>query len=357
MCVIVFVPKGETLPVKATLEQCYRRNPDGCGFSWCADDKVHIKKGFFSFKDFWKAVRKIKLDETPLLMHFRIKTHGDICEELTHPFAVSKSYDDMRKTEYSGQCVMAHNGVLDLPSEKDVSDSMTLAKIFADTSLAYRAAGDKTWREILDKVIKGSRVAVLWRNGVERLYGEGWIQEGGVWYSNTSFRVQMWAKPRNESSVANIITKDDLSQADEDCVRRHVCPLCDGTLSTTYYCSGCDVFWPYPSYQGKSHTVYPKHPPLPVVRPNVTRCTSCGGAGHRKDSGAFCFTCAGEGYIALKSDGYPIVKITWTPHEIKQVVDGKCPSCQEELLGYNGRVCIKCWREWREDPAKSRYND
>lgn len=114
MCVIVYSPWKKTVP-KEVLERCFDANDDGAGFSYAAGGKMIVEKGFFKFKDFWKAFEPIQREET--VIHFRIKTHGTIDEDNCHPFL----YKSKKNPRY--EWAIAHNGTLPWASTPKRSDT------------------------------------------------------------------------------------------------------------------------------------------------------------------------------------------------------------------------------------------
>ena len=73
MCIAIYKPEGHLIP-QETLERCFNANPDGAGYMFHKNDKLYIKKGFFTFKEFWSSYKRDKSKQT--VIHFRIKTHG-----------------------------------------------------------------------------------------------------------------------------------------------------------------------------------------------------------------------------------------------------------------------------------------
>jgi hypothetical protein len=56
MCIAIYKPKGEEVS-KDRLRNSFNRNPHGAGFAFAEGaGKVHIRKGFFTFDQFWKAL-------------------------------------------------------------------------------------------------------------------------------------------------------------------------------------------------------------------------------------------------------------------------------------------------------------
>ena len=116
MCIIVYKPKGASLPSKDTLRTCWENNPHGAGIMWADGSNVRIQKGFMSWDAFDRALDEVtsKLDvvATPMALHFRIATHGAVKPGCCHPFAVKDSYERMRQTHISADVGFMHNGTL-----------------------------------------------------------------------------------------------------------------------------------------------------------------------------------------------------------------------------------------------------
>ena len=51
MCIAIYKPSDKILS-QETLNECYDSNPDGAGFMYAQDKKLHIEKGFFSYDSF-----------------------------------------------------------------------------------------------------------------------------------------------------------------------------------------------------------------------------------------------------------------------------------------------------------------
>lgn len=129
MCIIVVKPAGVKLPAMNTLENCWYNNNDGAGFMYATGGTVHIQKGFMTLKDFKTALNRLKKDidviNTPMVLHFRITTHGGTSPGNTHPFPVSEKLPLLQMTKSKTSLGVAHNGMIDItPSKKDISDTM-----------------------------------------------------------------------------------------------------------------------------------------------------------------------------------------------------------------------------------------
>ena len=59
MCIAIYKPEGKVIS-QDILKECYDSNPDGAGFMYAEDKKLHIQKGFFSYGSFYEAFKDRK---------------------------------------------------------------------------------------------------------------------------------------------------------------------------------------------------------------------------------------------------------------------------------------------------------
>ena len=120
MCVIVAKDRGVALPENDTLHECFNHNNDGAGFAYARGGRVHIRKGFMTWRKFKKGLRRERLeDRDSIIYHFRIGTSGTTRPHNTHPFPMSSSEKLLRATWVSTNCAIAHNGVISYFGEDD----------------------------------------------------------------------------------------------------------------------------------------------------------------------------------------------------------------------------------------------
>lgn len=196
MCVIAFKSINAKFPTKETLEICWDNNPDGAGFMYAADNTVHIRKGFMTFDDFWKALQKVRTkygDKIACVMHFRIGTQGGNIPANTHPFPLSKKMDKLRLLKTRTDIGVAHNGIIELTSDysKKVDYSDTMRFITKYLSLIIHDIHwykSKDTCKLIERLIQ-SRLCVLDKESHIQLLGDGWNEDDstGVWYSNHSW--------------------------------------------------------------------------------------------------------------------------------------------------------------------------
>lgn len=194
MCIIVSKEKGQKMPTKKTLKTCFDNNKDGAGFMYLKDGAVQINKGYMTFRTFWKALQKqgFTIDDV-VVMHFRISTAGKIRPENTHPFPLHKDLDDLCKVDISCKQAVVHNGIIGQGEDK-ISDTM----VFVRDVLADPMIKNNLRRSSVDALISmstvGSKLVIMDDKGSIKYYGCGWECDGGIYYSNNSYKP--W-KPAN----------------------------------------------------------------------------------------------------------------------------------------------------------------
>lgn len=215
MCVVVYKPKGKKMPKEQTLLDCFLANPDGAGYMFQKDNKVKIKKGFMTFKSFYKSLMddySVVGKNTDFVLHFRISTQGGVNEKLCHPYPISKKMDDLKQTECESELGLAHNGIISLTTEHndygygkwsqygykyDYNDSYFKVPDYNDTmkfitkylSLIMKDAVDVFDEDkvsIVKKLIGSyNKFAIMTGDGVN-LIGN-FTDINGIHYSNTHF--------------------------------------------------------------------------------------------------------------------------------------------------------------------------
>lgn len=192
MCVALIKPKGVFLPSEQILYNCFVTNPDGAGFCFAENEKVHIVKGLMDFDTFLNTLQSYDwtydLNNKNVFIHFRIGTSGEMDETMTHPFPVSPNNKDLKQTEVSCNYAVIHNGVI---PHYDYS----LGK-YSDTALfvrdfVYPMSKTKNWFKDENLPYKlyqeaHSKVAVMDKNG-DFVYTDGFHDYKGILYSNYSY--------------------------------------------------------------------------------------------------------------------------------------------------------------------------
>ena len=178
MCIAIYKPE-EKIISKATLQECYSSNPDGAGFMFADDKQLNIEKGFFSFDSFYNAYKKHQ--DKKVVIHFRIKTHGEINKTNCHPFAVNSSL------------AFVHNGIISgLDGDKTLSDTIHFNEQILQPLVnkwGNLALFQDPMINLLETRIGYSKLIFLDRHGNHKIMNEHkgeW--DDGIWYSNNSYK-------------------------------------------------------------------------------------------------------------------------------------------------------------------------
>lgn len=177
MCIAIYKPEGKVLS-QATLKECYTSNPDGAGFMYAENKKLHIEKGFFTFQSFYDAFKKHETKQA--VIHFRIKTHGKIDTTNCHPFAVNNAIG------------FVHNGIISGFGDANHSDTIGFNQNILQP-LVSKWGNLALFQDPIINLIEGrigySKLVFLDRHGNHKIMNEGKGQwDNGVWYSNDSYK-------------------------------------------------------------------------------------------------------------------------------------------------------------------------
>lgn len=193
MCIICAKNKGIEMPSWDIIENMWYNNTDGAGLMWVEDGAVHISKGYMRYDLFKNEVetlgKRLNLTETPLVMHFRITTHGGTKPENCHPFPITDQIGLLQKLRCNTDIGVAHNGILSFTPRKGISDTMEY--IATQLSIIKKMNRKFLKHDYLMQLIKnateGSRLCFLDKYG--KIYTTGnFIEDNGVLYSNNNYK-------------------------------------------------------------------------------------------------------------------------------------------------------------------------
>jgi hypothetical protein len=193
MCILIHIPSKAQRPNEAVLRECWTSNPDGAGFMY--PDKTRnilaVSKGHMTLDALLEAFKGVP-DKVPVSVHFRIRTHGAKSPEMTHPHIV-----------WPDEVAIAHNGILAIggDAKSDESDTARFArhvlaklpkKWFLDAALVHL---------VEEYMGRGNKMVAMDKSGQVAILNEtAGTWEGGVWYSNQSFRVSRYTSYKGYSS-------------------------------------------------------------------------------------------------------------------------------------------------------------
>lgn len=119
MCIIAVSKKGIKQPSLDQLRNMYTNNPDGAGYMYARDGKVHIHKGFMTWEDFERQIKAEAFTaDDPVVYHFRISTQAGICPTMTHPFPLTEDLPLCEALDLTCPVGLAHNGIISMTSFK-----------------------------------------------------------------------------------------------------------------------------------------------------------------------------------------------------------------------------------------------
>lgn len=171
---------------KDKLSNCWKNNDDGAGILYVADGALVAEKfpndipldTDLAFDKFYERYVDInnKYGDVPMLLHFRIATHG-LTPEYLHPFFVSDSVG------------FVHNGIIDGLGTRDKSDTAEFAELLSNVLIPTAASLDNPFIEesIYRFIEDSSKLIFLDSTGEYRIFNEqagNWVGEN--WFSNLS---------------------------------------------------------------------------------------------------------------------------------------------------------------------------
>lgn len=200
MCIIVCKPMGAAMPDAETRARCFRSNPDGAGFMFADGKTVRIRKGFMNLESFESALKDeldgFDVEETAVILHFRIATSGKVKPGTCHPFPISDDPERLRMTRTDSRFGIAHNGVI---NGRYTADGWSDTMDFVADVVAPLMRMNPSFMHNSDalELLEGaclSKLAIMDNSGEIATVGK-FIEDGGCLYSNDSYlsRVTMWS--------------------------------------------------------------------------------------------------------------------------------------------------------------------
>jgi predicted glutamine amidotransferase len=177
MCVVAIKNKGVAFPNDDSIKAMWDANSDGAGFMYALDNKVFIEKGFMKLSDLNGAVallekrlkkKDLNINDIPMVLHFRITTHGGTTPHLTHPFPISSQEKHLKALDLTCDLGLVHNGIItSVPTQAGLSDTAIyianvltpLANLKSDFYMSNEG------KAIMENTIGASKFAFLDKDG------------------------------------------------------------------------------------------------------------------------------------------------------------------------------------------------
>jgi hypothetical protein len=200
MCLIIHKPKNlQAIIDRGMLQSGTQRNSDGWGIMYAVpgENRIQVVRGMEA-SELFKRVEILEKDSNiDLFIHLRMKTHGTVSHENTHPFSIGNS-----------GALLMHNGIINgIPLEGDDSDTAALCKSIApllenDIECIFTPVF-KYW---INLAVTTDRVIILLPDGRFAKFGTGvWNVYKGLNLSNTyawSYPVTTYKAPTYTAPAA-----------------------------------------------------------------------------------------------------------------------------------------------------------
>lgn len=184
MCIAIVKPSNRAIPL-SVLEGCWQANPHGGGFALpdgAGRVTIHKTLDWEEFATLWDRYADAA---APMLVHFRLATHGIVNLDNCHPHRIAPGL------------VMVHNGVYHekVPyATPPRSDTVELVKGVLQHMRPEDVTSPSGIRLIKDQDHGWSRTALLNGDGqivIIREHKGEWI--GGCWYSKRHWELGLAA--------------------------------------------------------------------------------------------------------------------------------------------------------------------
>jgi len=185
MCVIASIDKGCKIE-KENFDACFDSNPDGFGMMYVKDSvvviqKTLIKKVAWNLYDY--AISNGLHNDSPFILHFRIGTSGGKNMNNCHPFFVNKNSNTQRRLAF------CHNGILHKGSATKSDTVMFNEEILSKIEPDLYSGNSGAFKLVEKYIGANNKLAFMNDNGEVTIVNKTpWIKEGGILYSNSSYK-------------------------------------------------------------------------------------------------------------------------------------------------------------------------
>ena len=214
MCLAIVKPAGKTVP-EEHLRNGFDGNPDSAGIAYADNGAIGTVKTF--------GIEKLiesyyEYEHLPMLIHFRLATHGAKDEKNCHPFVFNK-----------GRLAAIHNGIINIQSTKDQSDtSMFIERVLEPVSKRMSLWHPSVKFLVEQSIGNYNKIAVMDGNGETMIFNESaghWVD--GVWYSNTGYKetsiyLAGWNSRRNWKNKKNFGALQRWDEEREELINQYV---------------------------------------------------------------------------------------------------------------------------------------
>ncbi len=180
MCIIIINKEG--MLNKSILDTSKKLHGDGAGLMYSnANNELVVEKSLDP-NQIIKTYKKIRkaAPTTPIVLHFRYATDGDIDDENCHPYPVTKNV------------AVVHNGIL--TTYKNRNTNMSDTRLFILDILQYIPEKElfTHWMiKLLQQAIDANKLVFMKKDGQIMIVNEDlghWDEEKKNWFSNSTYK-------------------------------------------------------------------------------------------------------------------------------------------------------------------------
>lgn len=193
MCIIAIKPKGKEMFDHDMIRTMFDNNNDGAGFVYPVDGKLEIHKGYMKVSKLLKALDARELLHVPVILHFRIGTHGANSPGNTHPFPVTSVIKELKKTQCTTDLAMVHNGIISsIDPRKGISDTMEfIATVVAPLRALSPSFYLREEGKLMLDTLSGSKLAFMDTAGKVSTVGD-FVEHDGYLFSNGTYKQSVY---------------------------------------------------------------------------------------------------------------------------------------------------------------------
>ena len=190
------------------IDNCAWNNPDGAGLMYYDYEagNVAIDKGWMDGDVAGDMLEYASATVGPVILHFRIATHGSVGKGTCHPFPIGGTDAELMGTSVNCSIGLAHNGVCrQMPIDREFSDTQQIVRKLREmqSELPDAEFTERFIAMFLDALDSGC-FALLGPTGIQ-LVGSFESEKGLAYFSNTTYK-RMSYQPLKGGVTGNVGT-------------------------------------------------------------------------------------------------------------------------------------------------------
>jgi predicted glutamine amidotransferase len=206
MCIAIL--NTSSLLAYSVIQTSFENNDDGAGLLWSENGALQVHKQQSGAKTFYKKYKAIrKRVSGPIVLHFRIGTHGDFSADNLHPFLINPDLG------------FVHNGIIQtVQANRKFSDTWHFNEYFLKLLANPAAIIDPKSREftaVADYIGTGNKLVFLTSANDWQIVNEsaGHWDNLGNWFSNYTYLESRYKDFGGQQVAKNML--DDWPSMDE----------------------------------------------------------------------------------------------------------------------------------------------